>query len=106
MSISASFLASAALVLVAGSTPSNHAVNSADVFRIEHPAACTNPAVVNDGLIEVRCFPRIPAKQFPPAGQKCNHIAEWTTGHSVQVVNGQTYRITQKVRDDVTICRA
>ena len=75
-------------------------------FSITRPPACTSPAVVNDGLIEVRCFPVIPAKQFPRAGQKCSHVDAWTTGHSIQVVNGHTYRITQKVRDDVWICRS
>lgn len=67
---------------------------------------CTRPAIVNDGLIELTCFPVIPAKQFPPAGVKCNHISSWVTGHSTETVNGQRYRITQKVRDDVLICRA
>lgn len=95
MSISAAIIAASLLVAPA------HAARP----PIDSLGGCTSPAVVNDGLIEVRCFPLIPAKQFPAAGQKCNHIAEWTTGHSVQVVNGQTYRITQKVRDDVWICR-
>lgn len=68
--------------------------------------ACTSPAVVNDGLIEVRCFPVIPAKQFPSAPAKCSHVDAWTTGHSTETVNGQTYKITQKVRDDVWICKS
>lgn len=73
--------------------------------RAAAPApACTSPAVVNDGLIEVRCFPVIPAKQFPTSA-KCSHVDAWTTGHSIETVNGQTYRITQKVRDDVWICK-
>lgn len=70
----------------------------------ENPA-CTHPAVVRDGLIEVTCFPVIPAKQFRPTGRNCSHIDAWTTGHSIQVVNGQRYKITQKVRDDVWICK-
>lgn len=66
---------------------------------------CTRPATVNDGLIEVTCFPVIPAKQFPAAGQKCSHIDAWATGHSTRTVNGQRYKIAQKVRDDVWICK-
>src|SRR5215467_651811 len=79
---------------------------SATAAAPPRPPACTNPTSVNDGLIVVRCFPRIPAKQFPAAPAKCSHVDAWTTGHSTETVNGQTYRITQKVRDDVWICRA
>lgn len=70
------------------------------------PPACTHPAVVRDGLIELTCFPVIPAKQFPAAGVKCSHVDSWVTGHSTETVNGQRYRITQKVRHDVWICKS
>jgi hypothetical protein len=93
----------AAAIPLAGllAVPSASAVPAAP-----RPPACTHPAVVNDGLLEVTCFPVIPAKQFPPAGTKCNHVDSWVTGHSFQTVNGQQYRITQKVRDDVWICKS
>lgn len=91
MSISAAIIAAAVLVAP------GHAAR---------PPACTSPTVVNDGLIEVRCFPVIPAKQFPAAGVKCSHVDAWTTGHSIEIVNGHRYTITQKVRDDVWICRS
>lgn len=96
MSISAAILAASLLVAPA------HAAKT----HGESPSVCTSPTVVNDGLIEVRCFPRIPAKQLGNATMShCRHIDAWTTGHSTEVVNGHTYRITQKVRDDVWICK-
>lgn len=84
-------------------TPGGHVVTAA--FDTPRPPACTHPAVVRDGLIELTCFPVIPAKQFPAAGVKCSHIDSWVTGHSTETVNGQRYKITQKVRDDVWICK-
>jgi len=83
--------------------------SSAHARPLAAPPACAHPAVVRDGLIEVRCFPRIPAKQFPTSwtmSKKCSHIDAWTTGHSTETVNGQRYKITQKVRDDVWICKS
>ena len=88
---------------VTNSPRGGHFVTAA--FDAPRPPACTQPAVVRDGLIELTCFPVIPAKQFPAAA-KCSHISSWVTGHSVQVVNGQRYKITQKVRDDVRICKS
>jgi hypothetical protein len=87
---------------VTNSPRGGHFVTAA--FDSTRPPACTHPAVVRDGLIELTCFPVIPAKQFPAAA-KCSHIDSWVTGHSTETVNGRRYKITQKVRDDVWICK-
>jgi hypothetical protein len=88
----------ASLVLLGSLT----AIPAADASTVP---ACTNPAVVHDGLIDLTCFPSVPVKQYPTGKAKCSHIDSWATGTVVTTVNGQKYTVTSKYREDIRICR-
>jgi len=65
--------------------------------------ACTNPVVVVQGFAELRCFPEVPRQDFSST-QRCTHSDYWAEGTKTMTVDGRKYTVTQKIREDTTVC--
>ena len=66
--------------------------------------SCTNPAVVSGGFVQLRCWPDIPANEFP-VKTRCNHLDYWAMGSRKVTVNGVKYTVKERIREDIIICR-
>ena len=66
---------------------------------------CTNPVVMRGGFVELKCFPEVPRNAYP-TGQQCEHEDYFAQGTKTITVDGQKYSVTQKIREDITVCHA
>ena len=64
---------------------------------------CTHPAIVQDGFVQLTCFPDVPHRVFP-SGKKCVNESYWAKGTKHVTVAGKRYAVTQAIRETIRIC--
>lgn len=69
---------------------------------------CLNPSIAStsQGLMFLKCFPNIPVDVYPvKKGDKCEHEDAVVTNIWNVKLNGHIYKVSDKLRQDIEICR-